>query len=64
MKSLFKSKLRVGALFSMLFLTQCCCCILPVYYQVERENQTVQQVIERFETTLLESPVVISLLDR
>jgi len=36
MQSIRRPKLRVLALFSLVFLTQCCCCILPVTWGMER----------------------------
>lgn len=46
MHPLLKSKPRLAVLFSMVFLLQCCCCILPVRWQVDRDfiNPNVQLI--------------------
>lgn len=51
MHPLFRKKNRVAALVSVALLAQCCCCILPVGWQVQRESPTVQSMIERVEQT-------------
>ena len=49
MHPLLKSKPRLAVLFSMVFLLQCCCCILPVRWQVDRDllNPNVELIRAR-----------------
>ena len=43
---LFRSKFRVLTLISVVFVAQCCCCFLPVGYQVQRDAPQSQQVMD------------------
>jgi hypothetical protein len=52
MHPLFRSKFRVITLASVALMAQCCCCILPVGWQVREETPAVQALIDRVEETL------------
>ena len=51
MHPLFRKKSRVAALVSVALLAQCCCCILPVGWQVQQESPSFQTMIEKVERT-------------
>ena len=53
MHPLFRKKSRLIALVSLTFLAQCCCCIVPLRWEVERNAPVVQQVLERISTGFL-----------
>lgn len=44
MIQIFRKKSRVFALLSLGFLAQCCCCILPIGWQVNQGSPAAQQV--------------------
>ena len=52
MHPIFKKKSRLMSLVSLTLLAQCCCCILPIGWQVNRSPNNVQAAIERIEHTL------------
>jgi hypothetical protein len=56
MQSFFKSKARLYTVLGVLIFQQCCCCILPIGWQVQKENPAVRQIIERVETRLADLP--------
>ena len=48
---MMKKSFRASAVVSLMFLAQCCCCILPVGYQVQQgEAPNVRRIVERIET--------------
>lgn len=49
----FRKKSRVIALLSLVFLAQCCCCILPIGWQVNQTSPAVQQITELFRAGLM-----------
>lgn len=48
---IFRSKFRVVSLVSLALLSQCCCCILPVGWQVSRDAPAAQRTIQQIEDT-------------
>jgi len=49
MGNLFRKKAQVASLVSLALLTQCCCCILPVGWQVSRDTPGAQKAIQQIE---------------
>jgi hypothetical protein len=64
MASLFRKKIRVLALASLLFMTQCCCCILPVSWQVQQPSPAIRSVVDRLERLGENNFFQVGLLDR
>lgn len=51
MQAKMKKSIRTFSVVSLLFLAQCCCCILPVGYQIQgQRSPAVQQFIRQVET--------------
>lgn len=63
MQSFLKSKARVYALLGVTIVMQCCCCILPVGYQMQKDNPAFRQAVERIEARLSDLPAVSAWLD-
>ena len=63
MQSFLKSKARVYALVAVTILMQCCCCILPVGFQMQKDNPALRQAVERIEARLSDVPAVSAWLD-
>ncbi len=49
-----KKKLRLLSLLSVLFLSQCCCIVLPLQGQIKQELPTVGEMIQQIEGLLPE----------
>lgn len=58
MQSLIKSRARLYTMIGVLLFTQCCCCILPVGWQIYRDQPAVQQTVERIEQTISGLPAI------
>jgi hypothetical protein len=58
MHPLFRKKSRILSLVSLVLLAQCCCCFLPIRWQIEREPAGVQALVQQIETRFqVELPV-------
>jgi hypothetical protein len=49
MTPLFRKKIRWLTLVSLVLVTQCCCCILPLRWQVQQQQPAIRQEILRIE---------------
>lgn len=53
MFSVFHKKARVYTLLSLVFVAQCCCCIIPVGWQVWETSPSVQRILELFQAGIM-----------
>lgn len=54
-----KLSFRVASLVSLVFLAQCCCCILPVGWEVRQNFPVVQQFLEQVEILYQDAAVMV-----
>lgn len=63
MQSFFKSKARIYTVVGITLILQFCCCILPVGWQMQKENPAIRQTVTRIESRLNQLPVVSAWID-
>lgn len=58
----FRTKIRIFSLLSLLFLSQCCCIVLPLRGQIEQKSPAVSQIMGKANHFIMDNLQAASLL--
>lgn len=58
MRKLINTKARMYTALGVLIFTQCCCCFIPVGWQIYRDQPAVRQTAERIEAVWSGVPAI------